>query len=141
MPLTDEQLAELKVWAMPGFLAYHNEVLPESDRIDPEAYLSVLKDLRLVAAEMLEVVCLDLGKADAESRKRQLKRIKDGSEELEFFQGESALAAQAGKACERAAWLRGQVNGIGFRPLPSPLATMRSGSNPTPVFTIPRPEP
>ena len=134
--LTDAQLAQLRVLATAAALTYHDTTVPEGERVDVAESYAVHGDLRLVAADVLEAACLH-AQAQAADGPAQIKRLKDGGEELEFFATVSADQVQSGAWCERSARLRkeaGRRSGL----VRAPLAGMRSGSQAEPVFTVTR---
>lgn len=142
--LTDAQLAQLRVLATAAALTYHNSTVPEGERVNVAESYAVHGDLRLVAADVLEAACLHASKA-ASGSSGGVKRIKiDGELEVEKFAATSADSVTAETWCARAARLRAEVKASGAgggRLVASPLAGMRSGSRPVPVFRItPPPE-
>ncbi|GAA5503013.1 hypothetical protein Dxin01_02762 [Deinococcus xinjiangensis] len=134
--LTDSQLAQLKVLATAAALTYHDTTVPEGERVDVAASYAVHGDLRLVAADVLEVACLH-AKREVADHPAPVKRMKDGGEEIEFFASASKVEVSAGGWCDRASRLRKEAESKAGL-IRSPVAGMRSGANPAPVFTVGR---
>lgn len=133
--LTDAELAQVKVYAGAAALRYHNSTLPEESRVDLSVSFAVHGDLRLVAADVLEAVCLHASGQPTGSA--AAKRIKVGKIEIEkaASTARSELQVNAEAWCARAVRLRqdaGRRTGL----IRSPLATMRAGGNPVPTFSI-----
>lgn len=138
--LTPEQLAELRVYATAAALKYHDQVVPEAERVDLAASFAVHSDLRLVAADVLRVACLH---ASSESTldTAATKRIKVGPIEIEkaVKAGIPANQLNADAWCSRARELTGLViTGKRAGLIRSPLGGMASGNNPEPVFSVTR---
>ncbi len=138
--LTATQLAELKAHATAAALAYHDTTVPSADRVDLVSSYAVQRDMRLVAADVLEAACLHAQAHPPPVAASAIKKIKVGPIELEKAVAKTVRPEQvnADAWCARAARLRreaGRRTGV----LPSPLAGMRSGGSTAPVFTITRP--
>lgn len=93
-------VGELRLLVGPAAWRAHN-ALPEEERVDIELAYRVYGSLTLVAADILEVVC-HAAKRGATSGGQQVKRLKDGTDELEFFQAASAEAVDASTWCDKA---------------------------------------
>ena len=137
--LTDAQQAQLRVLATAAALTYHNTTVPEGERVDVAESYAVHGDLRLVAADVLEAACLHAQGHPTAAAQAATRKIKIGPIELERAASTTVSAEQvnAGAWCERASRLRkeaGRRSGL----VRSPLAGMRSGSSPEPVFTVTR---
>lgn len=101
-------LKRVQFLVRPAAWAYH-QGLPEGQRADLDLALAEFGDVRLVAGYVLDVACEAARKAAAQASVGQLKRLKDGSSELEYFQGSSDLAADAEGWCALAQALRDEV--------------------------------
>lgn len=134
--LTDEQLAQLRVHATAAALTYHDQVLPEGERVDLAASFAVHGDLRLVAADVLEAACLHVQGRPGPEQTGAVKKIKLGALEIERAAPTTAASDQnnATAWCERAARLRKQAESRAGL-IRSPVATMHS-SNSEPVFCV-----
>jgi hypothetical protein len=132
--LSSAQLAQVKVFTTAAAWTAH-EALPE--RVDLNVAYAVHGDLRLVATEVLDAVSAAAVAAAAE-RSGGVKRIKvEGEFELERFAATDGQAAGATAWSARAARLRAEAARAGRGgPVRSPLAGMRTGSSPQPVFQI-----
>lgn len=141
--LTPEQLAELRVYATAAALKYHDQVVPEAERVDLAASFAVHGDLRLVAADVLEAACLHAKGVAGAATAERVKRFRvEGEYEEEYFAGGSVEGANAESWCARASSLKDQVT-AGRQPgglIRSPVAGMLSGGSRTPVFQVTRPE-
>lgn len=139
--LTEEQLALVKAYATAAALNYHDSQVPQADRVDLPLSFLVHGDLKLVAADVLEAACFQASKGAA-TGSGGIKRVKiEGEVEVEKFAATSVDSVTATSWCDRAARLRKEATALprGPRPVPSPLAAGRMGSNPNPVFGITRP--
>lgn len=138
--LADEQLAQLKVLMIyPAAFTYHEAVVPQEEQIDLAVAFLVHGDLRLVAADVLQVACQHASAQQADLGP-SVKRFRiEGDYEEEYFPGLSGGAVQAEAWCARAEALRSEVTLAGRSGLlRSPVAGMVSGANPVPVFTVAR---
>lgn len=116
--MDDAELRRLRVLVTPAAWAAH-QALPEAEQISLPDALEIHGDLRLVAADVLETVCLKAREQNVAST-GGLKRLKiEGELEVEYAAGGGA---SADAWCERAAALHAQVQ------------TSRSGV-PSPAFT------
>lgn len=93
--LTDEQLTELRVLVGPGAWAAH-EALPSGQQADTAVAFTVLGDLRLVAAEVLEAVAAQAGAGGSASK------VKVGPLELSLLPDEGLTSWLARAARYRA---------------------------------------
>ena len=110
MALSDADLKRLKVLVSPAAWAAH-QALPEAERVSLEDALEVHGDLRLVAADVLETVCLKAQQVAVVAPGK--KRVKVGKIEIEKAAVGTASAAQAPAWCALAARLRQQAGGSG----------------------------
>lgn len=130
-PLTDEQRAELRVHATAAALSYHDQTVPATARVDPAASFFVQRDLRLVAADILETAALYA--AQASEGTSATKKIKVGKIEIEKAAQVASGTVDAGVWTARAARLRQDVTQGQRRGLP--LAGIRIGLSGPPSFT------
>lgn len=137
-PLTDAQLRQLKVLVGPDAWAYHQTL---TEQVDPAAALEVHGNLKLVAADILELACTKASGSSVDEQAGQLKRMKiDGEVEEEYFQASTSAAVNANAWCAKAARYRKEAAlPGGVRVVPSPLAGMRTGGSGDPVFCITKP--
>ena len=110
MPLSADQLKRLRVLVTPAAWAAH-EVLSAVDRVDAEMAFEVHGDVRLVAADILETVCLKARGAALTAPGK--KRLKVGKIEIEKAATGNASSANADAWCALAARLRDQAAGSG----------------------------
>lgn len=82
-----------------------HQALPPEQQVKVDVAWRVYGDVRLVAADVLETVCQE-ARRTAAGGPQTVKRMKDGTEEMEFFAGTSASAEDASAWCQRAADLR-----------------------------------
>ncbi|MVN86903.1 hypothetical protein GO986_09010 [Deinococcus sp. HMF7620] len=140
--LTTQQLAAVRTYATAAALNYHNATVPVDDQVDLPASFELHGSLKLVAADVLEAACLQASKA-ATGSSGGVKRVKvEGEVEIERFAATPVDSVTAQTWCDRAARLRKEVSaasGGGIRVIPSPVAGMRVGGNPEPVFRVTRP--
>lgn len=92
--------------------------LTEQDRLDAEeTALTIERTPEGLAAYILETLADSATRTDATGA-AQVKRLKDGAEELEYFQGKTVSAADAAIFTGRAAALRqGSDSGMSFPPV------------------------
>lgn len=115
MALSADDLKRLRVLVTPAALAAH-ETLDPAEQVDAELAFEVHGDVRLVAADILETVCLKArGVAVTAPGK---KRIKVGEIEIEKAGTGTVSAANADAWCAAAARLRDQAAGSG---VPGPV--------------------
>lgn len=101
--LTDAQLDELEVLVGPDAWAYHSEL--STGKVNLERAFRVRGDLRLVAVDILTAAVAQLQDDPAASPGPQVKRLKDGGEETEFFQVADSADRRAARWTARAAQL------------------------------------
>lgn len=110
MPLSDADLKRLRVLVTPAAWAAH-EALDAAEKVDLELAFEVYGDVRLVAADILETVCLKARGAALTAPGK--KRLKVGKIEIEKAATGSASSADADAWCALAARLRDQAAGSG----------------------------
>ena len=110
MPLSDADLKRLRVLVTPAAWAAH-EALDAAEKVDLELAFEVYGDVRLVAADILETVCLKARGAALTAPGK--KRLKVGKIEIEKAATGSASTANADAWCALAARLRDQAAGSG----------------------------
>ncbi|GHG34434.1 hypothetical protein GCM10017784_30290 [Deinococcus indicus] len=110
MPLSADDLKRLRVLVTPAAWAAH-EVLDAAGKVDLELAFEVYGDVRLVAADVLEAVCLKARGAALTAPGK--KRLKVGKIEIEKAATGSASSANADAWCALAARLRDQAAGSG----------------------------
>lgn len=110
MPLSADDLKRLRVLVTPAAWAAH-EVLDAAGKVDLELAFEVYGDVRLVAADVLEAVCLKARGAALTAPGK--KRLKVGKIEIEKAATGSASTANADAWCALAARLRDQATGSG----------------------------
>lgn len=116
--MDDDQLKRLKVLVTPAAWTAH-EALPAGERVDVDLAFDVYGDLYLVAAAVLENVCLKARELAA-AAPAQAKKIKVGKIELERAQGGSVSVVQADAWCALALRWRDAAAGSG---VPGPVFT------------------
>lgn len=110
MPLSDADLKRLRVLVTPAAWAAH-EALDAAEKVDAGLAFEVYGDVRLVAADILETVCLKARGAALTAPGK--KRLKVGKIEIEKAATGSASSADADAWCALAARLRDQAAGSG----------------------------
>lgn len=110
MPLSADDLKRLRVLVTPAAWAAH-EALDPAEKVDAELAFEVYGDVRLVAADILETVCLKARGAALTAPGK--KRLKVGKIEIEKAATGSASSADADAWCALAARLRDQAAGSG----------------------------
>ncbi|GHG21492.1 hypothetical protein GCM10017784_11240 [Deinococcus indicus] len=117
MPLSADDLKRLRVLVTPAAWAAH-EALDAAEKVDLELAFEVYGDVRLVAADVLEAVCLHARMAAANTPGK--KRLKLGSIEIEKAATASGDTARAEAWCALATRLRDDATGSG---VPGPALT------------------
>lgn len=143
--LTDNQRARLIELVSPPFWAFYNSAsVPAESRLDLANLATIPADdngLKLLAAEILEVVCLYGNLASGASSEGQTTELKAGplsiKESVRTSDKTGSLTGSA--ACDRAARLRREAGGAGYRlgafAIPRAGAG-RQGARPEPVFNV-----
>jgi hypothetical protein len=100
--------ATVEVLVGPAAWAYH-QALPSDQQVDLRKVFRVHRSQALVAAEVLTAACTAARVAAAVDSAGQLRKLKDGDTEVEYFAATNGASIQADSWCAQASVLRDGV--------------------------------